>query len=356
LFSCLLHEDGITPKSLKLAEMTYIGQIMPNASVPLHLNGPRVVVLAYDQLCTFEFGVAYEVFGLPRPEMGPEWYGFQVACIEQGPLKAAGGLMVKGDGGLELLQQADLILIPGWRSIDAAVPVPLQDALQQAHNRGARIASLCSGVFVLAASGLLHGMRATTHWRYTAALTERYPAITVEPDVLYIDNGQILTAAGSAAAIDLCLHLVRRDFGSEAANTVARRLVVQPHRDGGQAQFIPRPVPRSHESERLGSLLDWIGSNLAGNLSVAILAKRAGMSPRTFQRRFEETTGHAPGEYVIQARIDRAQALMENRRSLPLDDVAQLSGFGSIETMRHHFRKRAGIAPKAWRERFGGGH
>ncbi len=317
-------------------------------------SAPLVVALAYDQLCTFEFGVAHEVFGLERPEMGPSWYRFKVACIEQGPLTAAGGLQIVGDGGLELLEQADLIIIPGWRGIDAPVPKPLLQALRIAHRRGARLASLCSGVFVLAAGDFLSGNRATTHWRYTAALSERHPDITVEPDVLYVDSGQILTAAGSAAGIDLCLHIVRRDFGAQAANTVARRLVVPPHRDGGQAQFIPRPVPKPREGARLGALLDWKGQNPAADLSVAALSRRAGMSTRTFQRRFEQTTGHAPGEYIIQTRIERAQSLMETGRNLPMDDVAELSGFGSAEAMRHHFRKRASISPKVWRERFGG--
>ncbi|MGL4635043.1 MAG: transcriptional regulator FtrA [Beijerinckiaceae bacterium] len=336
--------------------MTYIIQIMPNtASRTIEkTNGPLVVALAYDQLCTFEFGVAYEIFGMPRPEMGTNWYRFQVACVESGPLTAAGGLMVAGHGGLELLQQADLIIVPGWRAAHAEVPAPLQEALKRAHARDARVASLCLGVFVLAASGLLTGKRATTHWRYSKALAERYPTITVEPDVLYIDNGQTLTAAGSAAGIDLCLHIVRKDFGTEAANSVARRLVVPPHRDGGQAQVIPRPVPKPHEGARLGALLDWMQQNVTAELSVTALAKRAGMSARTFQRRFEETTGHTPGEYVIQMRITKAQSLMEANQALSLDEAAARSGFGSIEVMRHHFRKRAKISPSVWRERFGG--
>jgi AraC family transcriptional regulator, transcriptional activator FtrA len=171
--------------------------------------------------------------------------------------------------------------------------------------------------------------------------------------VLYVDNGQLLTAAGSAAAIDLSLHIVRRDFGVEAANSVARRLVVPPHRDGGQAQFIPRPVPRRGEAERLGALMDWMEANVARDLSVAALAERAGMSTRTFQRRFEETTGQSPGDYVIGVRVARAQAAMEERPDMALDDVAALAGFGSLETMRHHFRKRTRTSPQAWRARFG---
>lgn len=335
--------------------MSDTSQIMPkNPSLDLPSpSGPIVITLAYDQLCTFEFGVAYEVFGLSRPEMGESWYRFQVACIEPGPLVAAGGLMVAGHGDLDLLDLADTIIIPGWRGIDAEVPASLIAALKAAHARGVRLVSLCSGVFVLAASGLLDGKRATTHWRYSDALSRRYPDITVEPDVLYVDNGQILTAAGSAAGIDLCLHIVRRDFGSAAANAVARRLVVPPHRDGGQAQFIRQPVPQPHESARLGAVIDWIGQNIAADLSVMSLAKRAGMSARTFQRRFEDTTGHSAGDYVIRARIERAQTIMETQRDLSLEKVAGVSGFGSLETMRHHFRKRTKVSPKSWRERFG---
>jgi AraC family transcriptional regulator, transcriptional activator FtrA len=322
-------------------------------SVP-QLSGPLVVVLAYDGLCTFEFGVAHEVFGLSRPEMGAGWYRFRTASVEQGPLQAVGGLRVEPDGGADLLEMADIIVIPGWRGLDAMIPPLLQQVLREAAARGARIATLCSGVFVLAATGLLDGKRATTHWRYAEALATRHPEITVTPDVLYIDNGSLLTAAGSAAGIDLCLHIVRQDFGIEAANSVARRLVVSPHRDGGQAQFIQRPVPRRAEAERLGSLMDWMELNVCSDLSVAALAERAGMSTRTFQRRFEETTGQSPGDFVIRMRIARAQALLESRPDLRLADVAELAGFASLETMRHHFRRQARTSPQAWRTRFGG--
>src|SRR6476619_90290 len=192
-----------------------------------------VVALAYDGLCTFEFGVAVEIFGLARPEMGENWYRFRVAAIEPGPLAAAGGIRVESDGGPSLIERAGTIIVPGWRGADAPVPQRLLKALRRAHKRGARLLSFCSGVFVLAATGLLDGRRATTHWRYSAALARAYPEVTVVPDVLYIDEGNVLTAAGSAAGIDLSLHLVRRDWGAAAANSVARRLVVPCHRDGG---------------------------------------------------------------------------------------------------------------------------
>src|SRR5918999_312120 len=195
----------------------------------------RVAALAYDGLGTFELGIVVEVFGLPRQEMGRHWYRFRACSLERGPLRATGGLLLQTRIGLTDLARAGTIIIPGWRVHDVP-PAPLVAALQRAHARGARLVSICSGVFVLAATGLLDGRQATTHWRYVETLRSRYPKIKVEPDVLYIDEGTILTSAGSAAGIDLCLHLVRRDFGAEIANHVARRLVVPPLRDGGQAQ------------------------------------------------------------------------------------------------------------------------
>jgi AraC family transcriptional activator FtrA len=312
------------------------------------------VVLAYDGLCTFEFGVAYEVFGLARPEMGPGWYRYLTAAIEPGQLSAAGGLRFEADAGLAALGSADIVVVPGWRGMDEPVPTELIEALRAAHRRGCRIATLCSGVFVLAATGLLDGQRATTHWRYAEALAARFPTIRVEPDVLYVDNGTLLTAAGSAAGIDLCLSIVRRDFGIEAANSVARRMVVPPHRDGGQAQFIQHPVPRAHEGERLGAIIDWIEANPTADLSIEALARRAGMSLRTFQRRFAETTGMSAGAHVIRARLRRAQTLLEARSDLKLEDVAALAGFGSVDVMRHHFLKELRLSPAAWRARFSG--
>ena len=317
-------------------------------------TGPRVVVLAYDGLCTFEFGVAYEVFGLPRPEMGSTWYRYAVAGIEPGPLRAGGGLLVSVKGDLSLLESADLIVVPGWKAIDAPVPMPLVRALAAAHRRGARVLSLCSGVAVLAACGFLDGRHATTHWRYVAAIAARYPAILLEPDSLYVDEGDVLTAAGSAAGIDLCLHVVRKQFGAEAANSVARRLVVPPHRDGGQAQFIPRPMPVEREGARLGPLIDWLRGHPGKAHTIEAMASRAGMSPRTFQRRFEAATGLPPGEWLVAERVRLAQEMLEGRPDAPLDDIAVASGFGSPETMRHHFRRRVGVSPATYRARFAG--
>ncbi|WNY86797.1 transcriptional regulator FtrA [Leclercia adecarboxylata] len=315
------------------------------------MNNPLVVVLAYDGLCTFEFGIAVEIFALPRPEMGEEWYRFAVAGVDPGELRATGGFRLVVDGGLELLSEAGTIIVPGWRGADVPVPAALCEQLVAAHRRGARILSICSGVFVLAAAGLLDNRQATTHWRYTDLLQERYPAIKVTPDVLYIDNGDVLTSAGSAAGIDLCLHLVRRDYGSVAANRVARRLVVSPHRDGGQAQFIQQAVPVAYEGHRLGALFDYLHARLAEPHTVESLAKFVGMSPRTFLRRFNATTGKTPAQWLLHARLSRSQDLLENSQ-LSIERIAEEVGFGSVATMRHHFKNQLSTTPAAYRRGF----
>lgn len=315
------------------------------------MNNPLVVALAYDGLCTFEFGIAVEIFGLARPEMGDNWYRFAVAGVEPGALRATGGIRLVVDGGLELLAEAGTIIVPGWRGADVPVPTALCEQLVAAHAREARILSICSGVFVLAAAGLLNNRQATTHWRYTDVLQQRYPAIQVTPDVLYIDNCDVLTSAGSAAGIDLCLHLVRRDYGSVAANQVARRLVVSPHRDGGQAQFIQQAVPVAYEGHRLGALFDYLLENLAAPHSVDSLAKFVGMSPRTFLRRFAATTGKTPAQWLLKARLSRSQDLLENSQ-LSLERIAEEVGFGSVATMRHHFRNQLSTTPAAYRRGF----
>ncbi|WP_284178230.1 transcriptional regulator FtrA [Rhabdaerophilum sp. SD176] len=315
-------------------------------------RSPLVAVLAYDGLCAFEFAIAYEVFGLPRPEMGPGWYRYCPCAVEPGPLRSASGLVVEAAAGLEILAEADLIIIPGWRGIAAPVPGPLLEALRQAHARGAAIASLCSGAFVLGAAGLLDGRRATTHWRYFDAMADHFPAARLEPDVLYVEEDRILTAAGSAAGIDLCLHLVRRDFGAEVANRVARRLVVAPHREGGQAQFIERPVPKPREGARLSALMEWMQAHLDEDQKVPDLASRAGMSIRTFQRRFEETTGLPPGSWLLQLRLARARELLEAPEDRSLDDIAEATGFRTVAALRHHFRLRLGVSPGQYRDRF----
>jgi AraC family transcriptional activator FtrA len=254
------------------------------------------------------------------------------------------------DGDLNRLASAGTIMIPGWRGVDAPVPVPIIEALRCAHGRGARLLSICSGSFVLAATGLLDGKRATTHWRYAEALQARFPRIHVDAGVLYVDEGQILTSAGSAAGLDLCLHLIRRDHGVEAANHVARRLVIQPHRDGGQAQFLERPVD-TRERGSLAAVLDKLRNRLHKPLTIAKMARLAAMSERTFMRRFRAATGMTPGEWIIRARVDLARELLE-QSALPMDQVAMRAGLGTPSTMRHHFHRNVGVSPAQYRKRF----
>jgi len=260
------------------------------------------------------------------------------------------GLSMEVDGDMDRLATAGTVVIPGWQGIDIPVPAPIVEALHEAHTGGARILSICSGSFVLAAAGLLDGKRATTHWRYAEELQRRYPRIKVDPDVLYVDAGQILTSAGSAAGLDLCLHLVRRDYGPAVANHVARRLVVPPHRDGGQAQFLERPVDK-RERGSLSALLDKMRRRLHEPLPIAELARLAAMSERTFMRRFRATTGMTPADWLTRMRVDRARELLESTTT-SIEGIAARTGLGTATTLRHHFRKKVGVSPADYRRRF----
>ncbi len=309
----------------------------------------KVVALAYEGLCTFEFGIVVELFGLPRPELA-HWYSFEVCGLERGPLRATGGVSVVPRRGLKGLLDANTIIIPGWRNPGEMPPQRLTRMLIAAHEKGARLVSICSGIFVLAATGLLNGRRATTHWRYVEKLGSAFPAIRLQPDVLYVDEGDILTSAGSAAGIDLCLHIIRRDFGTLTANKVARRLVVSPHREGGQAQFIEKPVA-GQASPWLSHLLDWCQERLHNPITVAQLANRAGVSKRTLSRRFVETTGTSPLDWITALRVRRAKDLLETT-VLSMEEIADRCGFGSAPTLRHHFRARVRLSPNGYRARF----
>lgn len=313
-----------------------------------------VVALAYDRLCTFEFGCAVELFALPRPELGVDWYRFAVCASEPGPVRAAGGIKVQAPYRLALMDRADTIVIPGWRDPDETPPEPLLKKLRAAHRRGARLCSICSGVFVLAAAGVLDGATVTTHWRYAERLQARYPALRVNPDALYVDAGRIVTSAGSAAGLDMLMHLVRRDHGSAIANRVAQRLVLPPHRDGGQAQFVPRPLP-SVGGDRLAKLIDWMRAHAGQPHTLASLAARAAMSPRTLQRQFRDATGLGPYEWLIRERVGLAKEMIERDPALPVARVAALAGFGSEESLRRHFRRIAATSPAAYRRSFDAG-
>lgn len=315
------------------------------------MNAHLVVALAYDGLCTFEFGCAVELFALKRPELGVQWYEFAVCAVEPGPIRAAGGIVVQAPYDLDLLARADTIVIPGWRGPAEPPPPALLTHLRAAAARGARLCSICSGVFVLAAAGLLDGRRATTHWRYTDQLAQRFPAIDVLPDALYVDDGQLITSAGSAAGIDMLLHLVRRDYGAHVGNLVAQRLVVAPHREGGQAQFLPRPMAHDDKG-RLASLIDHVRANPALPHTVDSMARRAAMSARTLQRQFQQATGFGPVEWLIRERIAIVKDMLETGAT-PLALVAERAGFGSEESLRHHFRRLAATTPGAYRRQFG---
>jgi AraC family transcriptional activator FtrA len=317
---------------------------------PNRLTGPLVVALVYDGLCTFEFSIVAEIFGLPRPELGSGWYRFASAAIETGPMRAHGGLTFKAEGGPALIDRADLIVAPGWKGVDVEVPAALANRLRRAHARGARLASICSGAFVLAATGLLDGKRAATHWRYAETLSRRRPEIKVDADVLYRQEGRVLTSAGSAAGIDLMLHIVRQDFGLSAANSVARRLVMPPHRNGGQAQFIEQPVPAEHRS-RLSGLLDKIRAKPREAWTLDRMAREAAMSKRTFLRHFSENTGIAPAEWVGMMRLEEAKRLLETTK-LSIEDVSTKVGLGGVQTLRRYFRAHVGISPREYRETF----
>jgi len=313
----------------------------------------RVVAVAYDRVALFELAIATEVFGLPRPELNVPWYEFAICSADAGPLRATGAIHVHTRRGLGAIAAADTIIVPGWRDPAETPPRRLLDALRRAHRRGARVVSICSGVFVLAAAGLLDGKRATTHWRYSEKLQADYPSIRVEPDMLYVEEGRIFTSAGSAAGIDLCLHLVRLDHGAEIANQVARRLVVSPHRDGGQAQFISRPVP-PRSSRGLARAIEWAIAHLDRPLGVGDLAKAAALSPRTIVRRFHAEMGCTPHRWLNQQRVLAGQRHLENSR-LSIEEVATAVGFATAQTFRLHFRRFIRTSPTAYRRRFAKG-
>jgi AraC family transcriptional regulator, transcriptional activator FtrA len=324
---------------------------MPNTGAPANTTGPSVLALLYDGLCTFEFGIVAEVFGLFRPEMGRDWYRFASCAIEDGPLRAHGGFSLTADHGIERIDLADMIVVPGWKGADVPVPEPLCARLRAAHARGARLVSICSGAFVLAATGLLDGGCATTHWRYAEKLRARHPAIDVDHASLYRAHGRIFTSAGSAAGIDLLIEIVRQDYGPDAANSVARRLVMPAHRTGGQTQFLERPVPvRKHAD--IAPLLDTLRADLGAPWTLARMAAECRMSLRTFVRRFAEATGAPPGEWLVAERIEEAKRLLATCR-LSTDEIATAVGIGSADTLRHHFRKRVGISPREYASRFG---
>lgn len=305
----------------------------------------HVAILAYDGLCTFEFGCAVELFALERPELGVPWYTHAVCAAEPGPLRALGGLSVHVPHGLAALDAADTIVIPGWRGVAEPPSPALADALRRASARGARICTICSGSFVLAHAGLLDGKKATTHWRYLDRLAQDFPGVDVQQGVLYVEDGGIVTSAGSAAGLDMLLHLVRSDYGVELAGRVAQRLVIPAHRDGDQAQLVARPLPSPGENG-IAQLMDWVRENLRAPHTVNSMAAQARLGTRTFQRHFKDRTGLTPLAWLVRERVTLAAQMLETRPHLAIEAVADLAGLGSAESLRHHFRKH-GLPPPA---------
>jgi transcriptional regulator GlxA family with amidase domain len=308
-----------------------------------------VAAVVFDGVSPFEFAVACEVFGIDRSaDVGAPWYRFKVCGASPDPITTKTGFSINAPYGLEGLRRADTILVPAG---DGEHNEPLLDALRQAHQRGARIMSVCTGAFVLAAAGLLDGRQATTHWMHAAELARRYPLVKVDPDVLYVDDGDILTSAGTAAGIDLCLHVVRLDYGAEAANIVARRMVVPPHRDGGQAQFVAQPVSDLPPCDPFTETLAWAVGHLDADLSVNELAARSAMSPRTFARRFRESHGTTPHQWLLRQRVLLAQRLLETT-DLPVELVATGCGMGTAANLRQHFQRIVRNTPQGYRRCF----
>ena len=310
-----------------------------------------VAVVVAEPVPAFELGIVSELFGLPRMDPGLPRYRYAVCADRPGPLRTSSGFTVTPGHSLRRLATADLIIVTG-----AAPPVPepsaaLNAALRRAERRGATIAAVCTGAFGLAAAGLLDGRTATTHWAYADELAARYPKVTVDPDRIYVLDGPVATSAGSSAAIDLGLHLLREAHGAEVANRVARELVTPAHRSGGQAQYTPLPVAERDDSRPLAALLDWAVAHPAADLSAEALALRAAMSPRTFARRFAEATGGTPAGWVRAQRLRTAQELLE-RADAPIAAIARRSGFGSADTLRRQFRRALGVSPEAYRGSF----
>ena len=310
---------------------------------------PHIVVVAFDRISPFHLSVPCVVFG--EPHAGLPGFDFKVCAGERGPLRTTAGFSLLVQSGLGALRRADTIIVPSWRDVGEAPPAPLLKALAAAHRRGAQVVGLCLGAYVLAEAGLLDGRRATTHWAYAKDFAQRYPAVSVDANVLYVEDGRVLTSAGTAAGIDCCLHMVRQRYGAATANSVARRLVVQPHRRGGQAQFVEQPTPDSATGSRLSELMDWARAHLDQPHTLDSLASRALMSRRTLSRQFKALTGSTVQSWLQNERLAFTQRMLESSEH-SVDHIAAAAGFGSPESLRLHFRRAFGVSPSAWRQTF----
>ncbi len=310
-------------------------------------------ILAFEGINPFHLSVPCIVFRPDAHNSQVPNFKVKVCAVDSSPIQTNVGFSIHATHTLADLRDVETVIVPSWRDTSELPPKALLDALRKAHQRGARIVSFCLGAFVLAAAGLLDGRRATTHWKWADELAERYPRIDVEPDVLYVDEGDIVTAAGCAAAIDCCLHLVRTQHGAEVANHIARRLVVSPFRQGGQAQFIEQPVFSSVEPDRLSQVMDWMTQNLGTAHTLDGLAERALMSRRTFTRRFRQVTGTTVGQWLLNQRLALAQRVLETTDK-PIEIVAETAGFASPAIFRRCFGQAFGIKPSVYRREFRG--
>jgi AraC family transcriptional regulator, transcriptional activator FtrA len=307
-----------------------------------------VAVVVAEPVPAFELGVLSEIFGLPRIDPALPRFRYAVCAADRRPMRTSSGFQITPTDGWERLATADLIVVTGASPPVPPAPPGLIKALTDAAGRGATVAAVCTGAFVLAGTGLLDGRTATTHWAYAAELARRHPAVSVVEDLIHVVDGPVATSAGSSAAIDLCLHLIRREYGAEIAGRVARELVVPAHRSGGQAQFTRTPEA---EPTAFGDLLEWAVRHLDADLSVGALAARAAMSPRSFVRHFTAATGATPGAWVRDQRVRRAEELLESDRTT-IAAIARRCGFGSIDTLRRHFRRARGVTPESYRTAF----
>lgn len=307
-----------------------------------------VAVIVVPGVSAFELGVVCEVFSIDRRDTGGPVFDFTVCTATPGVVSTKAGFDLVVDRGLDATEDVDLVVLPAYGA-PAPLPAEVLEALRAAHRRGAWVLSVCSGAFGLGEAGLLDGRRCTTHWMYSDDLAAQFPDAVVDPAVLYVEDDRVITSAGTAAGIDACLHLVRRELGAAKAAAVARRMVVPPHRDGGQAQYVDTPLPC--DADTLAPLLTWMVEHLEDELTVPDLATRAFMSERTFARRFRAETGTTPAAWVTRQRVVRAQELLE-RSSAAVDEVARLSGFGTAAVLRHHFARTLGTSPQAYRRTF----
>ena len=314
----------------------------------ISLVGPKVATVVYDGLCTFEFGIAVEVFGLPRPEFGTDWYQFNVCSVDGLPVRAVGGVEVRANYGLELLLEADLVIVPGWSDPRRLPSKQLTNAIVAAHERGARIVGICGGVFVLAASGLLANKCATTHWRFLNQLVDKFPDVRTSDASLYCDVDRVLTSAGSSAGIDLCLHIVRCDFGDQMAEDVARRLVFPRQRSGSQSQHAVSPRIPDRKDQPFLDFLDQIAFDVASNFTIATAAKQLDISPRTFNRKIKQLTGLSYGDWMSQKRIERAKQLL-TKTDLPVAKIAEACGLASASSLRRLFQRHQKCLPSQFR-------